>query len=113
MFKSNLRRFSLCLYIISISIYPCRGQGNGHDAHQQAKRPGLGFGGGRGPIFGGKDRGKSKSGVVKKGLGWQHLAARRTEKERQKATTAGLAMLSHQSGTRAAMAGWVATTGIQ
>jgi hypothetical protein len=105
MSKSNLRRCILCLYIISVSIYPCRGQGNGYDAHQQPKSPGLGFGGGRGPIFGGKGRGKSKSGVVKKRLGWQHLAARRTEKERQKASMAGLAMLSHQSGTRATVAG--------
>jgi hypothetical protein len=42
---------------------------------------------------------------VKNRLDWHLLAARRAEKERQKATIAGLAVLSHQSGMRAAVAG--------
>jgi hypothetical protein len=42
---------------------------------------------------------------VKKRFDWHLLAARRAEKERQKATIAGLAVLSHQSGMRAAVAG--------
>jgi hypothetical protein len=39
------------------------------------------------------------------------LAAWRAEKERQKATSNGLAVFSYQSGTKAAVGGWDAAMG--
>ncbi len=49
----------------------------------------------------------------KKERDWFLLAARRAEKERQKAMRKGLAVNSHQSGSRASTGGLVAAIGSQ
>ncbi len=50
---------------------------------------------------------------MKKERDWFLLAARRAEKERQKAMRKGLAVNSHQSGSRASSGGLVAAMGYQ